>query len=59
MTKLIAILALTVIAIGIQFGNYWFTFGLWPKSWAAFVGFALASMIVTACMQTVIRNDGS
>ena len=56
MTKMIAILALVVIAIGLQFGNYWFTFGLWPKSWTSFVLFGLASMILSSALQAVMKD---
>jgi hypothetical protein len=55
-TKLIALLALIVIAIGCTFGNYWYTFGLWPKSWTAFVLFGLAQMIITAAITAVSKD---
>ena len=32
MTKAIALLSLLAIQIMLTMGNYWFTFGLWPKS---------------------------
>jgi len=56
MTQLIAMLALIVISIGLTFGNYWFTFGLWPKSWLSFIAFGLASMILGAAMSAVMKS---
>jgi len=57
MTKVIALLALTVLAIGLMLGNYWFTFGLWPQSWLAFMLFAAGSLVVSGLMQAVVRSD--
>jgi hypothetical protein len=56
MTKTIAILALLVISIGLVWGNYWFTFGLWPRSWTAFALFGFAQLVVTALMQAVTKS---
>lgn len=56
-TQLIAIASLSVIAVGIQLGNYWFTFGLWPQSWLSFVLFSLASIIVGMCMSSAIKGE--
>ncbi len=57
MTQAIALLALTVLAIGLMLGNYWFTFGLWPQSWTSFVLFAAASLVVSGLMQAVVRSE--
>jgi hypothetical protein len=57
MTQLIAVLALCVIALGLQLGNYWYTFGLWPVSWTSFVCFAVASLIVSAALTAVMKSD--
>lgn len=26
--------------------NYWYTFGLWPKSWWSFFGYGFASLVL-------------
>jgi hypothetical protein len=56
MNQAIALVALLVIGIGLMLGNYWFTFGLWPRSWTAFVLFACATMIVSGLMQAVMKS---
>ena len=56
MTRAIARAALAAVALGLALGNYWFTFGLWPRSWAAFAFFALAGMAVHAGLD-LIRQD--
>ena len=57
MVKTIALVALMVVGIGLTLGNYWITFGLWPRSWTSFVLFALAGMIVSTCMYAVMKSD--
>lgn len=57
MTKLIAVLSLSAISIGLTFGNYWFTFGLWPKSWISFVLFAVGFMIISSAITAVTRDE--
>jgi hypothetical protein len=56
MVKTVAILALVVIAFGLSLGNYWWTFGLWPKSWGSFLGFACASLIVHGLIEVVRKS---
>lgn len=46
--KLTAILSLMIMSFALSMGNYWFTFGLWPKSWVYFIGFAVANMCITS-----------
>jgi hypothetical protein len=55
-TQFIALLALIVIAVGLQFANYWYTFGLWPTSWTSFVVCGLASMVVSGLISAVIKD---
>jgi hypothetical protein len=57
MNQAIALLSLTAISIGLMFGNYWFTFGLWPKSWTAFALFGIASMIVSWAITAVMKSN--
>jgi uncharacterized membrane protein len=56
MTKGIAKLALAAISIGLMLGNYWFTFGLWPRSWSAFMFFAVA-IIGVSLLNIAIDQD--
>ena len=46
MTKFVARIALMGCALAVMLGNYWYTFGLWPRSWWAFIGFGLAAIVV-------------
>ncbi len=56
MTKAIATVALLVIQIGLVFGNYWYTFGLWPRSWVSFVGFAICIITVSRLNELVQKS---
>lgn len=56
MTKVIANVAMLVAALALMLGNYWFTFGLWPKSWLAFFGFGMAA-IVLALLQEMVKHE--
>jgi hypothetical protein len=55
-TKTIALVALVAIQIVIALGNYWFTFGLWPRSWGWFVFFGLASTVNVALIR-IVQED--
>lgn len=57
MTKAIATIALVVISIGLGLGNYWWTFGLWPKSWLSFLLFGFASVLVSTALSAVMKSD--
>lgn len=53
MTKFVAVFSLVVIQIGVMLGNYWFTFGLWPRSWGAFIFFGISSIAVALLLQAI------
>lgn len=55
--KVIAMLALLILALGVSLANYWFTFGLWPKSWTSFVLCWLASITVMKLVEIVAKSD--
>jgi hypothetical protein len=57
MTKIIAVIALVIISVGLQLGNYWWTFGLWPRSWVSFSLFALASVAVSTAFTVILKDD--
>lgn len=56
MTKFIAVLMLTVVSVFCSLGNYWFTFGLWPRSWGAFFLFWVLSYSLLLMTQLVFRD---
>lgn len=56
MTKGIALIALLGASFALSMGNYWYTFGLWPKSWLSFFLFAMGNMLVYMLMD-VVKGD--
>ena len=48
MNKFLAALFLLVAGIALQLANFWYTFGIWPKSWWSFVLCALGSVLLMA-----------
>ncbi|MGE3341463.1 MAG: hypothetical protein AB7J46_06240 [Candidatus Altimarinota bacterium] len=57
MTKTIAKFALLVLGLLVSLGNYWFTFGLWPKNWWSFFGFALCSVALMLMNISIDRES--
>ena len=57
MTKILALLLLTFLSLLTTMGNMWYTFGLWPQSWIAFIGFWIISVILAALVEIVRRSD--
>ncbi len=55
-TRTIAVVALAALAIGTMLGNYWFTFGLWPRSWGSFLFFAATQLVLSGLMDIVRRE---
>ena len=45
MTAFLASLTLIAAAILTTLGNFWFTYGIWPRNWFAFIGFAVISIV--------------
>ena len=56
MTKAIALLALVSIQILSMLGNIWFTYGLWPRSWASFVVFGIAHLLIVLAIRAINRE---
>jgi hypothetical protein len=56
-TRIVAEFGIIVASLSLMLGNYWFTFGLWPKSWWYFAGFGLAQFTLMA-MAVGIRSEG-
>ena len=47
-SKFLARVFLSVAGLAVVLGNYWFTYGLWPKSWTSFTLFGVASIVLIA-----------
>ena len=46
MEKFLANLFLLVVGLSLMLANYWYTFGLWPKSWVSFFACGIAGCIL-------------
>jgi hypothetical protein len=53
MERLIAILALVAAGFFIVLGNFWFTYGIWPRSWTSFTAFFCLGLANTLLLQTL------
>ena len=56
MAKFLALSFLICAGIGVSLGNYWFTYGLWPKSWVSFVGWGLAGILLFGARLTLDKE---
>ena len=56
MNRLLASAFLMVAGIGVQLGQYWYTFGLWPRSWGAF-GFFTTLTILLVVLRIAQEKD--
>lgn len=57
MSRIIALLSLSMLAILAGLGNFWFTCGIWPKSWWSFVVFGLVSVVLAQLLTSVIKEE--
>lgn len=57
MTQFIAISCLVALSVLCTLGNFWFTYGVWPRSWLAFVLFSLIGLLLMLMMQAVTKGD--
>jgi hypothetical protein len=57
MTKFVAQLALLVAGLALTLGNYWYTFGLWPRSWVSFVGFGIGAFVLFVLRELVEKDQ--
>lgn len=57
MEKLLASLFLIAAQFSLILGNFYFTYGLWPKSWGSFAIFIILGMINTMLLMAVRSND--
>lgn len=56
MTKFVANLGIAAGQIALMFCNYWFAFGLWPRSWFAFFACAIGVVALLALKVSVDRE---
>lgn len=56
MSKFIALTSLMFLGLFSVLGNYWFTYGLWPKSWFSFIGFGVLSVTIAGLAQLVNKE---
>ena len=56
MTKFIAIACLMVLLTLNTLGNYWFTYGIWPRSWSALVLFTFTSVLLSMSVKYVAED---
>jgi hypothetical protein len=56
--RFIARLMLFIAVYAISVGNFWFTFGIWPQSWAAFTLFTFLSFVVM-CLGMALSAEES
>jgi len=57
MTKVVAVLALMVAAAFVALGNYWYTFGIWPRSWWAFGGFLVLQIVISQLLDAIRKGE--
>ncbi len=54
--KLVALFAVLALSFMIQLGNFWFTYGIWPRSWGAFAFFTIASIINYSMLTRITKE---
>lgn len=57
-SRAIAGFLIIICQILVMFVNYWFTFGLWPKSWTSFVLCSISS-IALLIMSQALQSEAS
>lgn len=59
--RLLVNLGIALLVVVIHLGNFWFTYGIWPRSWVSFAVFASLSliMIVLSTMANWKKTAGS
>lgn len=54
-SRLVAIFVLIGAMVAASVGNFWFTFGLWPKSWTSMVVFWLLNFAILELLKLVME----
>jgi len=56
MIRLIAATSITTLMILSTLGNFWFTYGIWPRSWGSFIGFGFINLVLVS-MMAIVRKE--
>jgi hypothetical protein len=56
-TKFIALIGVVVLMALSGLGNFWFTYGIWPRSWVSYVAFSTIGLVLTSAFKSVL-SDG-
>lgn len=56
LAKVVATLALMVISFGVTLGNYWYVFGIWPRSWVLYVVFCTLQIFMYGLLTAVGKS---
>jgi hypothetical protein len=56
MTQFIALVALIVLGMMSTLGNFWFTYGIWPRSWGSFALFGVINLIISMAISGVLKE---
>lgn len=57
MSKFLANVFLFIAAYATMLGNFWYTYGIWPKSWLAFVLFSGTGILLITFRLQVDRES--
>lgn len=56
MEKFLAMVFVVLLVGFTMLGNFWFTYGVWPRSWWSFAFFVVAGMINAGLMNTLHKK---
>ena len=56
MAKFLSHVFLFAATLLVGLGNFWFTYGIWPKSWWSFGIFGVLGTVIIA-MRIVLQNE--
>jgi hypothetical protein len=57
MAKGIAMLCIIALMFLSGLGNFWFTYGIWPKSWVSFTTFSVVAMLLHMLLEVIKKED--
>lgn len=58
MVAFIAIIGLVVLSFLNTLGNFWFTYGVWPRSWVTFSVFLATTLVLNFAFDRVRKELG-
>ncbi len=57
MNKFLALVLLLTLITLTTLGNFWFTYGIWPRSWISFFGFFIIGVILYGLMDIARKSE--